>query len=286
MVRVLFVHGMNHENRSSKYLEDAWFPLFRRALAEGRAARRYSGAAPPVSLGLLYWGDLFGGPIPDTAPPLQGVSDDVAKLYFAFVRRMVLWADKRTKYDPLARPRSLMARLINRAIQQTAMYMANAPIPRVTDTARPNVYDEIQSRFREWLNWNPDIVIGHSLGSVIAYEGLCQSQRRVPALLSVGSPIGVPDLIYDKLRPPGSRPRFAPNVREWINVSNVADPMVVPVPRISQLFREPVRDVVFERGKAGVKALSRNHMFIEYLKTPEVHAVIADAIEAAAGQGR
>jgi hypothetical protein len=271
---------MNHEDRTKEDLEQQWFPRFVAALNGGRAALGRTAPVPEPALDLLYWGDLFWDLPPDTHP-LQGVGDELAKGYYAWVRRTVLQIDRMTKYDPLARPNSFVARRINRQVRQTAMYMANAPIARVEQEAEPNVYDQIQYRFRKLLERKPDIVIGHSLGSVIAYEGLCKTTRRVPVLLTVGSPIGVPGLIYDKLRPAESEPRSAPNVRDWVNVSNVADPMVVPVPEIAGLFRKPVRDVLIQRGKAGLKSLVINHKFVEYLKDPQVGKVIAEAFEAA-----
>lgn len=278
MVRVLFVHGMNHERWTSTKLQSQWFPAFREALNRGLAARGYTGPEPNLDLELdfLYWGDLFWDLPPETQP-LQGVSDELAKGYYALVRQVVRQFDRMTEYDPKARPKSFTARLIHRAVRQTAMYMANTPIARLESNAEPAVYDQIQYRFRRLLERNPDIVLGHSLGSVIAYEGLCQSTRRVPVLLTVGSPIGIPGLIYDKLRPAEPRPRSAPHVRDWVNVSNLADPMVVPVPEIAGLFRKPVRDVLIQHGS--FRHLVDNHKLVGYLSAPQVHDVVAEAYE-------
>ena len=49
------------------------------------------------------------------------------------------------------------------------------------------------------------VVVGHSLGSVVAYEALCEYRARAggygPALVTLGSPLGIPNLAFDRLDP-------------------------------------------------------------------------------------
>jgi pimeloyl-ACP methyl ester carboxylesterase len=165
--------------------------------------------------------------------------------------------------------------------------MANAPTLRLERDAEPNVFDQIQYRFRKALERDPDIVVGHSLGSVIAYEGLCRNPHQVSTFLTLGSPIGVRHLIYDKLRPRDEEPRTAPSVGKWINISNEADALVVPIPRIRELFRGRVTDEVIRQGKLGLRSLTKNHRFVEYLKNARVGEIVTDAVvEVEAGRTR
>lgn len=279
MARVLFVHGMRHERFSRREIEQAWFDAFRGALEPARPLPGRREALSELELELVFWGDLFAEPEPEY--PLQGLGESVEDLVYKLVRESILLVDRFTEYDPFARPSSVVARIIDRQVRQTAMYMANLPTLRLEDGAESTVYDQIQHRFRQALERRPDIVIGHSLGSVIAYEGLCQSPHKVSTLLTVGSPIGVRKLIYDRLRPAEAEPRSAPNVGDWINVSNLADAMVVPVPRISELFRGPVSDVVIRHGDLGLRSLTKNHRFVEYLRNATVRDVLRDALERA-----
>lgn len=283
MARILFVHGMRHETLAREKLEGLWFPGFRKAVTEARARRGRTEPLPELEFELVYWGDMFAKVDPD-APPLQGLGEDLENRVYDLVRQVILGIDRLTKYDPLARPKSIVARLIDDAVRQTAMYMANAPTAQLEENAEASVYDQIQYRFGQALGRKPDIVIGHSLGSVIAYEGLLQSGAKVPVLLTVGSPIGVPHLIYHRLRPAEEAPRSPPKVEQWTNVSNLTDAMVVPVPRIRDLFRGPVTDVVFRRGKLGLSGLTRNHRLVEYLDAPEVGDVLADALDVVAAK--
>ncbi len=278
MVRVLFIHGMRHERLGPKKNENSWFPAFDEALERTRVARGRRAPLPKLELELVYWGDLFDEPRPEA--PLKGLGDALADVVYATVREAVRQIDRVTEYDPFARPRSVAARVIDAQIYQTAMYMSRVPVRR-GDSAEASVYDQIQHRFREALARGADIVIGHSLGSVIAYEGLCRIPHKVSTLLTIGSPIGVRKLIYERLRPTEAPPRTAPSVRRWINVSNLADAMVVPVPRIQPLFRGPVSDVLIHRGKLGLRSLTKNHEFVHYLGAAEVGEVITDAVEEA-----
>lgn len=77
---------------------------------------------------------------------------------------------------------------------------------------------------------NPDIVIAHSLGSVVAYEALLElPPESVGLLLTVGSPLAMPDVIFDRVVAGAGRPARRPaSVRRWINVADVGDPVAVP----------------------------------------------------------
>ena len=47
------------------------------------------------------------------------------------------------------------------------------------------------------------VVIGHSLGSVVAYEYCCRCRPQgVELLVTLGCPLGIPRLIFDRLDPP------------------------------------------------------------------------------------
>jgi pimeloyl-ACP methyl ester carboxylesterase len=71
------------------------------------------------------------------------------------------------------------------------------------------------------------VVVAHSLGSVVAYEALCTVPgHSVRALVTLGSPLGVRNLVFDRLDPaplgghgqwPGSEGLV------WTNVADSAD---------------------------------------------------------------
>ena len=284
MAKIVFVHGMNHEHWSAAALADKWFPKFISALERTDAIKKRRELLPAQDeLELVYWGDMFAPRGP--RPALKGVTETLQDyLFYPSVRHFMRWLDDLTKHDARARPRSLSAYFIDRHISQTAIYMDNASVDWVEPEAREaGMYDQVQWRFKKALTRGPkapEVVIGHSLGSVIAYEGLLHSTVTIPTLITIGSPIGVRHLIYEKLRPPEAAPRSPPNVGRWINVSNLRDAIVVPVPEIRELFGGNVVDVLIQRGNP--LSLRKNHRFLEYLDEPRVADVIAEALAASA----
>ena len=85
----------------------------------------------------------------------------------------------------------------------------------------------------EAVEENTRVLVGHSLGSVVAYEALCANPGwPVRMLVTLGSPLGIPNLIFDRLDPaplpaadarPGPRGRWPGKGRMWVNVADEGD---------------------------------------------------------------
>ncbi|MFF4922372.1 hypothetical protein ACFY4B_17465 [Kitasatospora sp. NPDC001261] len=77
------------------------------------------------------------------------------------------------------------------------------------------------------------VVIAHSLGSVVAYEALhAHPELEVDLLLTLGSPLGLPHGVFDRLSPTpvdgtGQRPG---GVRRWVNLCDHGDIVAIPRP--------------------------------------------------------
>jgi hypothetical protein len=77
----------------------------------------------------------------------------------------------------------------------------------------------------------PQIVVAHSLGTVVAYEALwAHPELTVDLLVTLGSPLGLSHVVFPRLEPSptadgGGRP---PGVRRWVNVADVGDPIAIP----------------------------------------------------------
>jgi hypothetical protein len=77
----------------------------------------------------------------------------------------------------------------------------------------------------------PQVVLAHSLGSVVAYETLwAHPELELDLLLTLGSPLAMPDVIFDRLDPAPREQRGArpPGVRRWINIADPGDPVAIP----------------------------------------------------------
>ncbi|WP_410663481.1 serine peptidase [Amycolatopsis sp. lyj-84] len=96
----------------------------------------------------------------------------------------------------------------------------------------------------------PRIVIAHSLGSVVAYETLwAYPTLRVELLVTVGSPLALPDRIHPLLQPTpiGGMGRRPPGVRRWVNIADPADLVAIPA-GLAGHFHEVDADMTIPAG--------------------------------------
>lgn len=118
------------------------------------------------------------------------------------------------------------------------------------------------------------IVIGHSLGSVVAYEALHRKPESVHTFITCGSPLGIPNLIFDRLRPSPSAlglGRWPGNVRRWTNISDKGDIVAYPK-QLHPLFGNDVRDLLVHNG-------SDAHHGERYLTSVEMGQAIREGLE-------
>jgi len=124
------------------------------------------------------------------------------------------------------------------------------------------------------------VIVGHSLGSVVAYEVLfAHSHQQVRALVTLGSPLGLRNVVFDRLRPapaavPGSNQVMGawPPVRMWANVADTGD-IVAAVEDLRPLFGADIRQL---RVHNGAKA----HDMTSYLTDPGTGQLILAGLDA------
>jgi pimeloyl-ACP methyl ester carboxylesterase len=126
-------------------------------------------------------------------------------------------------------------------------------------------------------------MVGHSLGSVVAYEALCaHPEWPVRALVTLGSPLGIRNLIFDRLVPApaegpgGPRGGWPGAVRSWVNVADAGD-VVALVKDLRPLFGEQLACYLVCNG-------SHAHDVRPYLTAAETGAAIAAGLAAGAGE--
>lgn len=110
----------------------------------------------------------------------------------------------------------------------------------------PIIRDGARNRVAEAIGSDTRVLIGHSLGSIVAYEALCANPDwPIITFVSIGSPLGIRNLIYDRLHPqPGAWPG---NVENWFNVADLGD-IVALEKELSGLFGAGVVDCVVNNG--------------------------------------
>lgn len=129
--------------------------------------------------------------------------------------------------------------------------------------------DAMRDRLQQRLDPvdGPVIVIGHSLGSVVAYDALHKTPRDVPLLVTIGSPLAVTevqDLVTRPLRVPDG-------VRQWRNVADGRDLVALDrTIRPEYLPAERTADFLV------VNDSPSHHGALEYLASGPVRSSVAD----------
>ncbi len=275
MSRVVCVHGIGQQHSGEQEQHSHWYP----ALADGL---HRVGARPlePADVHCVFYGDLFRPPGRTLAvqdPPLdasdvgEGFETDLLLALWAEAARTdegVMPPDART----LARtPQSRPAR--PGRTQPVPLLLLDRPArPRARSPAGPRLPLRMPPFATPYNNGSPpqvtprtEMVVGHSLGSVVAYEALCaHPEWPVRALLTLGSPLGIRNLVFDKLRAgAGGKPGDWPGAvwESWTNIADEGD-VVALVKDLRPLFGDAVRCHLVHNG-------SRAHDATRYLNTVE-----------------
>ena len=213
LARVVCVHGVGQQQRGAKQLLKEWIP----ALRDGIAAAEAPGVLADGDVAMAFYGGRF-------LPPGQVLSPDDPYLSAADVgtewERELLyawWAAAAAEEPQVGAPDavgtlagtpvSVQAGLL--ALSQSRFFAGLAEKALVFDLKQVRRYftdPELRSAAREQAAAliGPDtrVVVGHSLGSIVAYEALCALPGHgVRALVTLGSPLGIPNLIFDRLDP-------------------------------------------------------------------------------------
>lgn len=95
----------------------------------------------------------------------------------------------------------------------------------------PELREEIRGLVRALITDETQVVVAHSLGSVVAYEALCSMPKHpVRTFVTLGSPLGIPNLIFERLEPaPTGGIGAWPGRTElkWINIADSGDPVAL-----------------------------------------------------------
>ena len=89
------------------------------------------------------------------------------------------------------------------------------------------------SQVSQHLNSNTKAIIGHSLGSVVAYETLQTraTTSPLPLLITLGSPLGLSAINRRLQRPPA----YPPGLKRWVNIA-APDDIVAARPDLISVF--------------------------------------------------
>lgn len=208
--------------------------------------------------------DLFSGLSPEGQELALRLTMSIAAQATARPPIMPEAAEAAEMFLPLpeALRRRLLRELLQRLIPDADAYFFGA--------AR----EAIRNRLRQALDavTGPVVVVGHSLGTVVAYDVLCEprfADRPVPLLVSLGSPLG-----YTEIQDVVTRPLRVPApVRLWANFADPVDVITLDT-SLSDDFRGGPRII-----DARVDNPSPNsHASCGYLRNRQVRAAVSAAL--------
>lgn len=282
MARVVFVHGVGKQYLSEDSLVRDIVPELRGgvrlALAEGEPATAGVAVPEPEDVAVAFYGDLFR-PVGTRADSESFQAADVeSDLEFELL--MAWWAEA-ARTDPQvpapdesgtrgtvgwAASHALRLKTVRHALDAlTGAEFLRGVRDRVligdlkqvvrylTD---PDIRRRAQALVAAHITPDTRVVVGHSLGSVLAYETLCGAAARgedadvdVRMLVTLGSPLGMRGVVLNRLEPApvDGRAVWPRNLRAWTNVADSKD-IVAVVRELSPAFGPSVTDLVVHNG--------------------------------------
>jgi pimeloyl-ACP methyl ester carboxylesterase len=258
MSKIVCVHGIGQQLKGEDSLLRDWIPAMRDGI------RRAGGEPPgPDEVAMSFYGDLFriAGTKTVGIPPydVSDVSSDWEKAMLeewwreaARLEKGVPSPDAMTKLrTPRTVQRALNALSRSRFFSDLVANVFIADLKQVRDyfhndkvrTAGVRAIDRVVSdRTR--------VIVAHSLGTVVAYEALAaHPEWSVRMLVTLGSPLGIRNLIFDRLNPtPVESVGIWPaGLSTWVNVVDEGD-IVALVKELRPLFGSLVNDRVVHNG--------------------------------------
>lgn len=261
MARIVVVHGIGQQTEGGLTLHDRLFS----ALKEGVV--RAGGAVQPHDVIFASYGHFFRPEAEVLSPDPYFDEEDIEE-GFESELLMALWQRAAAVDAQVVPPdEEVLARTPVWASRGLAALSRSRFLAGVSDSLlignlkqvhRYFTAHDLRSAIREAVAAvmanDTRVVVGHSLGSVVAYEVLYASpERAIQAFVTLGSPLGLPNLVFDRLQPAprprgdGVRGRWPEAVRDWTNIADRGD-VVAMVEDLRPLFGEKMCQIRVHNG--------------------------------------
>ncbi|MGQ4384933.1 hypothetical protein [Streptomyces sp. SAS_270] len=281
MTRLVLAHGIAQQYKGADSLLADWFPALTDGvtLAAGPRLRR-------SDVSMAFYGDLFrpaghrglGIPELDASDVEDGLERELLLAWWEAAARA---ESQVTGPDRAVRLRT--PDLVQRALDALShcSFFAGLSERLVIHSARqvrryftePELRAAVRDRLAQALTADTEVVVAHSLGTVVAYEVLCaHPELRDLSLVTLGSPLGVRSLVFDRLVPaPGAgHGRWPAPVKRWSNIADRGDAVAL-AKELAPLFGSRVQDALVHNG-------AKAHDVRPYLTARETGRAIADGL--------
>ena len=146
-------------------------------------------------------------------------------------------------------------------MRQTSEYFADS-----------HVHNGAIARVTDLVDAGTKAIMGHSLGSIVAYEAALQLSHPMHLLLTLGSPLGL-KTIQDRLAQ--QPPIYPPRVVRWVNVA-AEDDVVAAEADLSASF--PAMPPTVASESISIDSGSQPYSANRYLANPIVGRLVAEAL--------
>ncbi|MFC4469163.1 hypothetical protein ACFPH6_32370 [Streptomyces xiangluensis] len=267
MTTIVGVHGIAQQYRSEVALARVWRDELHGGLQLALREGRDTSTALDPAFALAFYGNVFRRTVKSTTSAELLDAADLTEPEQDFL--LQLWAET-AAVDPAVPPpapsyktmglaRTAAAQRALLALSRSRFFgpRAGARLPSVLRQVS-RYFDDLDIRLsareaveRE-VTEDTRVLVGHSLGSAVAYEALCANpQWNISTFITLGSPLGIPHVIFHRLWPePGSQGlgQRPGSIRSWVNIADRRDPVAL-VKKLDGLFAgPPVHDVLVDNG--------------------------------------
>jgi len=238
------VHGAGNSLWGPASIRAKWYP----ALIDGLAWHGVEVDESDVEV--AFYGDLF------RKDPERGYDPqfDIKEL-LASASSVLAAHDPDVDLDELVK--LLADQHLDRLLAQAGAYLE-----------RDDIRHRARARLEAVIGPDTEVVIAHSLGTVVSYETLClHPEWEVNGLVTMGSPLGG-DMILGLIDPApvAGRGIFPAGARRWVNIRNADDPACIRP--VTEVFDGPVTERLVDNGH-------RVHDPEPYLNNPTTGAAVA-----------
>ena len=257
MATIVLVHGIAQEQLAAPVLESDWLPALAGGVANSgnqQLADRiwHAGSHGDIDIRMAYYGTPFLAPggqgegevdLDTAALPAEAeqLTEELAEAWLQAAAESAQSSDQRQAQKQLKilsgrvgqaqGPRATLGRPGLNALAELrwfapfGMAVASRFVWRaLTQVSRYLTDDQIRSyaqdQVLQWIGPDTRLVIGHSLGSVVAYEALHRITDRPQhglTLMTLGSPLGLKSVVYERSRP--QPPHVPAAVTRWENLA-------------------------------------------------------------------
>ena len=258
MAKIVAIHGIGQQFKGEATIHREWWP----ALVDGlnRVKAELDGQE---DLDCAFYGNLFRKPgtlaftgsytAQDVGPEEAELLD---KLWAAAAKAEPQAVPSPASYGgSLARTPALAQRALS-AISNSSFWADISQSLLIGNLKQvvlymndPDIRARVQMAVSSRITDDTRVVIGHSLGSVVVYESLCNNPRNVVGFVTIGSPLGIQNIIFQKLRPSPSALGVGqwPGVKHWTNIADKGD-IVALEKKLAPWFGTGVKDVLVNNG--------------------------------------